>query len=188
VFRFCNKTKKNLTTGEAEVPFIEGGWLCPTYVFWAPLLAVLACIFLATAIASACECMGIDEELVPCAGCPHDFYTLQFCGGDGCIYGEECYISGYGECCQSKYETWNIYTNDCDPLHVCDECGDARIHASSHARGPTRVRSGTEAFVREATLTPNRCTGVYSPAYAASASSEKSAISDKAGVLRKGGL
>jgi hypothetical protein len=36
--------------------------------------------------------MGIDEEFVPCSGCTHQFYTAQFCGGDGCIYGESCYV------------------------------------------------------------------------------------------------
>lgn len=156
--------------------------------FWALPLSVIACVLLAAEIASACECMGIDEELVPCAGCPHDFYTLQFCGGDGCIYGEDCYVTGNGECCESKYQTWNIDTTDCDPQHECDECGDARAHAESHARGPTRLRSTAEAFLTEAALAPNRCTGAYAAVLPAARAAEKRAISHEANVRHKGGL
>lgn len=156
--------------------------------FWALLASVLGCVLLAAEVASACECLGIDEYFVSCNGCIHDYYTLQFCGGDGCIYGEDCYVSGYGKCCQTSYMTYNIDTDDCDPFYVCDECSDARSHAASHARGPTRVGSTPEAFPTEAVLAPNRCTGAYAAVLPVAVGIAKPAISSQANAPRKGGL
>ncbi len=153
---------------------------------WALLFSMAVFVAGGSAIASACECMGIDEEYVPCEGCAHQYYVLQFCGGDGCIYGEQCYISGNGECCQSKYLTWNIDTDDCDPFYTCDGCGLERNHASSHKRRQARVREANEGFLTELVLTPNRCKGTYSMVYP-KVPANKSAKPDKDSVQGKGG-
>jgi hypothetical protein len=121
-------------------------------------------IFLAaSALARGCGCLAIDEELVPCSGCTYNFYTAEFCGGGGCIYGEYCYVSGHSQCCLTDYQTLNVFTGDCDPQFVCDGCGDVREHAASHKRRAIRSVSPelAESALGEPILVPDRCKRTY---------------------------
>ena len=140
------------------------------------LLALFTILLVMAPPAKACECLGVfDQGPYFCQhyNCRGEYYS-ESCGGGGCIYGERCYNSGQGSCCAFlNYQTYNVYTDDCDPMYVCDNCGlfkthDSSAEASVNARSyeatiATRTRVG---FPPEAPLlVPDRCRhsyGIYS--------------------------
>lgn len=125
--------------------------------------------------AGACECIGIFEQgpwACHSTGCSGE-YTTETCAGGGCIYGEYCYSTGPTVCCNIHYNLYNVYTGECDPQFVCENCGAFSTHnssqlSSSNARSP-EARVGFEGrlgFPPEAPLlVPDRCRhsyGIYS--------------------------
>ena len=139
-------------------------------VIWS--FALFAAFLLTSSSAVACECLGIWEfgpYHCTSTGCSN-YYTDESCGGGGCIYGENCYISGYGSCCGHAYETWNVNKYNCSPSYVCDNCGLFMSHATSQRRTQTTPRVRRAAFVTQyrlgfspeaPLLVPDHCRHTY---------------------------
>jgi hypothetical protein len=147
-------------------------------------------LLLASPAALACGCQTVaDGNQTPCAGCPDDFYYQEYCTV-GCTYGY-CITTGYGLCCRSRFITYNIDTNDCDPNSDCGDCGPARAHASSHLRQHARVatertqdlaglvrtsakRTNNRVVFDDVVLVPDRCGHSYAAIYPRATSSQQS--------------
>lgn len=164
-----------------------------------PMLLVLGFTALFCGRAIACDCLGVFDYFEMCAGTNcNQFYDYEYCGGGGCIYGESCYISGYGQCCDTNYKTYNIDTDDCDPQHECDLCGDMTHHDSLQSHGKlNRLEAASMVgqlsirprfAVDEPIFIPDRCGHSYGLVYPAEARKTGNASSRKAGVPTNGGL
>jgi len=151
-------------------------------------IALLFALALASVPVWACSCSGIVEgNETPCTGTGgcNGFYIPQYCGF-GCTYGD-CYSTGYGQCCDRSYKTWNINTGGCNPREDCGECGQIRVHGSSKATRLAQVPPGrpgamsarprrdasfdaanafeNDPFAEEILFVPDRCRHTYGALY-----------------------
>lgn len=142
---------------------------------------------LASARVWACSCSAITDGFeVFCSGAGgcNGSYIPTYCGF-GCTYGD-CYTTGYGQCCDHTYRTWNINTGGCEHRD-CGECGQIRVRGSSKVAGssqgaperhgamgaPPRTDASfdagntfeTSGFSEEILFVPDRCRHTYGALY-----------------------
>lgn len=159
-------------------------------------------VFLAVTASFAvgsCSCLGIAQsDPLPCSStnppCKGS-YVISYCDY-GCSYGE-CFNTGIGNCCGTRYNTVNIDRSNCNGDHFRCPCGSARKRSSSAnaaASHPSAMQAGASKaspydFRSEehVVLVPDRCRHTYAIVYPLGYDPRSSARAAEVRVQNNGG-